>query len=277
MIRDASTNSTLMQASQGAILIADDNRTVGRLIGKILEREGHKVHHVADGAAALDALFNQPLGLALLAANLPGMNAMEVTNLYRFGSVGRRHLPILGLISAATAPILSAWIDAGLDGCIGKPIVPNELIEAVNAYIGKGDIQLQPAADPVSAAPPHGATVDARVLRDLEKLGGQGFVDEVIDQFIADASRLLPELSVSAADNDTSLFRDTIHALRSCAGNVGAVGLYKLCLASQTMTPHELLGEGSTYVARLEAEFARAAAALDRCEWRPSAPLQQAG
>ncbi len=63
-----------------------------------------------------------------------------------------------------------------------------------------------------------------RVLRDLEKLGGEDFVESVVAQFIADASRLLPELSACAEAEDTSLFRDHIHALRSCAGNVGAVG-----------------------------------------------------
>ncbi len=62
---------------------------------------------------------------------------MEVTNLYRFGSVGRQRLPILGLIGEVSATKLSAWIEAGLDGCIGKPIEPTELIEAVNAYLGR--------------------------------------------------------------------------------------------------------------------------------------------
>ncbi len=99
-------NSATKPAPAGAILIADDNRTVGRVIGKILEREGHKVRLVVDGPAALDALLNQPIQLALLAANLPGMNAMEVTNLYRFGSIGRQRLPILGLTSDVTAQTL---------------------------------------------------------------------------------------------------------------------------------------------------------------------------
>ncbi len=278
MPRAAATRSTLITCPAGsAILIAEDNRTIGRVIGKILEKEGYEVHHVANGPAALDALFNQRLNLALLEANLPGMDAMEVTNLYRFGSVGRQRLPILGLIGEVSGPMLSAWIDAGLDGCIGKPIEPTELLEAVNSCLGQSEVQPQPAARRIPEEMTQGPAVDARVLRDLEKLGGQGFVDDVIAQFAADASRLLPELSISAAAEDTSMFRDHIHALRSCAGNVGAVGLYKLCLASQAMAPRELLGNGGNYVARLEAEFTRAASALDQHEWRAAAPLQQVG
>jgi two-component system sensor histidine kinase RpfC len=175
-----------------------------------------------------------------------------------------------------SAAKLSAWIDAGLDGCIGRPIEPSELIEAVNASLGREAapqrrvVQPTPAQDPTEGPP-----IDMRVLRDLEKLGGEEFVESVVTQFIADASRILPELTASAETEDTSLFRDQIHALRSCAGNVGAVGLYKLCLASQTMAPHELVGDGGSYVARLKSEFERDISALGERGWRDDAPLAQ--
>ena len=266
----------IMPPSTGAILIADDNRTVGRVIGKILEREGHAVRLVADGPAALDALFNQPLRLALLAANLPGMNAMEVTNLYRFGSIGRRHLPILGLLNEVTAPILSAWRDAGLDGCLSKPIEPTELLEAVNASLNGSSSRSAAAEPPTESVPvPEGPAIDPRILRDLEKLGGRTFIEDVIGQFVADAARLLPDLAAAAAAGDAESFRDHIHALRSCAGNVGAIGLYKMCLAWRALGTHELAANGAECVSRLEAEFARAAAALDRCDWRERQALPE--
>lgn len=260
----------------GSVLVAEDNRTVGRVIGKILEKEGYRVQHVAEGHAALDALLNQRFDLALLDADLPGMNAMEVTNLYRFGSVGRQHLPILGLIGEMTAQRLSAWIDAGLDGCISKPIEPTELIEAINSSLGGTSNACVIGASPLAPPEPPpgvedmtlGPAIDRRVLCDLEKLGGESFIEDVISQFVADASHLLPDLSASAAAGDTDMFHDHIHALRSCAGNVGATGLYKMCLAWRALNAHELASRGAECVTRLEAEFARAASALDRSEWR---------
>jgi two-component system, sensor histidine kinase RpfC len=251
-----------------AILVGEDNRTVARVIGKILENEGHRVHAVATGPEALEALFNEPLDLALLSASLPGIDAKEVTNLYRFGSVGRQRLPILGLIGKVDPSKLTAWIEAGLDGCIGKPIEPTELIEAVDAYLGGDHVAPSRVKAPAAKVPEGSPAIDGRVLRDLEKLGGDEFIESVVAQFISDASRLMPELSAAADAEDTSLFRDHIHAMRSCAGNVGAVGLYKLCLASQTMAPRELIGDGGAYVGRLKAEFERAAAALDQRDWR---------
>lgn len=264
-----------MPQAERAILVGEDNRTVARVIGKILENEGYAVRTVATGAAALDALFNAPPDLALLDSNLPDMSAIEVTNLYRFGSTGRQRLPILGLIGDMRAPMLSAWIDAGIDGCISKPIEPTELLEAVNAYLAPGETHAKPAPRRVPEDASQGPAIDHRVLHDLEKLGGRSFVEDVIAQFAADAGRLLPELAAAAHAEDAAAFRDNIHALRSCAGNVGAVGLYKLCLASQTMTPRELVAEGADYVARLKAEFARAIEALDQHRWR-GATLQQA-
>lgn len=256
-----------------AILVGEDNRTVARVIGKILEKEGHRVYMAHTGPVALDTLLVQSFDLVLLSANLPEMDAMEVTNLYRFGSVGRRRIPILGLVGDVSAKKLSDWLEAGLDGCIGKPIEPIELLEAVNAYLGR-ETTVRPRAAPSAPADlSQSAAIDMRVLRDLEKLGGEEFVESVVAQFIADASRLLPELS---ACREAELFRDHIHAMRSCAGNVGAVALYKLCLASQTMAPHELVGDGGSYVARLKSEFERAVAALGEREWRDTAALAQA-
>ncbi|MGA3302239.1 MAG: response regulator [Methylovirgula sp.] len=277
MSNESEGQPVLAQEDGCAILLGEDNRTVARVIGKILEREGHRVHAVSTGPTALEALFGRPFDLALLSANLPEMDVMEVTNLYRFGSVGRQRIPILGLIGEVSAKKLSAWLEAGLDGCIGKPIEPIELLEAVNAYLGR---EAMPQARAKRSAPPdpgQGAAIDMRVLRDLEKLGGEDFVESVVAQFIADASRLLPELSTCPEAEDTSLFRDHIHALRSCAGNVGAVALYKLCLASQTLAPHELVGDGGSYVARLKSEFERAVSALGEREWRDAAVFARAG
>ncbi len=260
-----------------AILVGEDNRTVARVIAKILEKEGHRVYMVNTGPIALDTLLVQSFDLVLLSANLPEMDPVEVTNLYRFGSVGRRRIPILGLMGDVNAKKLSDWVEAGLDGCIGKPIEPMELIEAVNAYLGR---ESRPQERPTRSVPldsGQGPAIDMRELRDLEKLGGEDFVESVVTQFIADASRLLPELSACSEAEDTSLFRDHIHALRSCAGNVGAVALYKLCLASQTMAPHELVGDGGSYVARLKSEFERAVSALGEREWRDTAVFAQAG
>jgi two-component system sensor histidine kinase RpfC len=267
------TPAIISGQAESAILVGDDNATVSLVIGKILEKHGHKVHHVTTGPAALDALFNQHLKLGLLDANLPGMDAVEVTRLYRFGSVGRRRLPILGLIGDANGPMLSAWINAGLDGRIGKPIEPAELLEAVNSCLGRSQAPQSQSTPENPEDAVQGSTVDARVLRDLEKLGGRHFVDDVIAQFTEDASRLLPELTVAVIAEDVGVFRDHIHALRSCAGNVGAVGLYKLCLAAQAITPRELRSEGSTYVARLKSEFVRAVSTLDQHDWRGAAQL----
>jgi two-component system sensor histidine kinase RpfC len=180
------------------------------------------------------------------------------------------------MIGEMSAPMLSAWLEAGLDGCIGKPVEPTELIEAVNSCLpGAAARQLPSTARPSLVEAPQNPAIDRRVLSDLEKLGGPGFVDDIIAQFAADASRLLPELSASAAAGDAALFHDQLHALRSCAGNVGAVGLYKLCLASHAMPAHRLVNENSDYVAQLASEFDRAIAGLNQHEWRMAAPLLQ--
>lgn len=268
-------NEATTETPASVILVGEDNHTVGRVIGKILEKEGHHIHYAATGPAALDALLTLRLDLALLDADLPDLDAKEVTQLYRCRARGGQHLPILGLIGEMSGAALAAWMETGLDGCVGKPIEPIELLDAVNSCLEKAPPQPQSSlAEKASQA----ASIDPRVLCDLENLGGEEFVDDVIAQFTADAVRILPVLEDSAEAGDTSAFRDQIHALRSCAGNVGATGVYKLCLASQTMAPSELVGTGSTFVARLRSELERASDDLSARAWRSAAPpLAKAG
>ena len=178
-----------------AILLGEDNRTVARVIGKILEKEGHRVHAVAAGPTALEALFERPFDLALLSANLPEMDAMEVTNLYRFGSVGRQRIPILGLIGEVSAQN-SLGLAQGRTRRLYRQADRADRAPRSGQRLSRRGAMPQPLARTHRPwTPVQGAAIDMRVLRDLEKLGGEDFVENVVAQFIADASRLLPELS----------------------------------------------------------------------------------
>ncbi|MGH7078693.1 MAG: ATP-binding protein, partial [Acetobacteraceae bacterium] len=65
------------------ILVADDNRTNQKVIAKILERAGHSVMTVGDGEAALDALEDEPFDVVLMDVNMPKMDGLEATKLWR--------------------------------------------------------------------------------------------------------------------------------------------------------------------------------------------------
>ena len=123
--------STAAPHVRRSILIAEDNRINQKVIRKILERVGHDVTIVDNGEAALDALEQGTFDLVLMDVNMPVMNGIEATKLYRFTELGRGHTPIVALTADATVEAAERCREAGMDGCLTKPIEPAKLVEMI--------------------------------------------------------------------------------------------------------------------------------------------------
>jgi two-component system sensor histidine kinase RpfC len=255
------------------ILIADDNRTNQRVLGKILERAGHRSEVVGNGEEALDALEQKNFDLVLMDVNMPVMNGLEATKLYRFTALGLPHVPIVALTADITPEVAQRCAEAGMDACVTKPIEPSRLLEIIDSMVADkttnaaaGDEMSQPVTDiashprfrPASALP----AIDLRVLGELETLGGKAFLADLIREFINDAGVLVGKVADAAAAVDVRMFRDQAHALRSGAANIGAKGLYDLCLQWRQISEAELQLDGRRHADRLAAELERVRHAL---------------
>ena len=154
-----------------------------------------------------------------------------------------------------------------MDACITKPIEPNRLLEVIAALVpeeakaapltpGSAEIAGYPAAPPRLRAAITSA-VDVQTLDALEKLGGKGFVDELAAQFIEDGSEILDVLAEAAASGDLKAFREQLHALRSAAANIGARGIYEMCLGWRHIAPEDFAVRGEAHLKKLNEEFER--------------------
>jgi two-component system sensor histidine kinase RpfC len=253
------------------ILIADDNRTNQRVVAKILERAGHETTVVGNGEEALDALEQNAFDLVLMDVNMPVMNGLEATKLYRFTALGLPHVPIIALTADITPEVTLRCKEAGMDACLTKPIEPTRLLEVLDRMVPAGpeeaasapipavtDISSHPRFRPASTQP----AIDLKVLSELEALGGKPFLTELIREFISDAGVLVQSITEAAEAVDVRKFRDQAHALRSGAANIGAKGLYDLCLQWRQINEGELQLDGRRHAERLEAELERARSAL---------------
>jgi two-component system sensor histidine kinase RpfC len=255
-----------------SILVAEDKRTNQIVIAKILDRAGHRVTLVDNGEAALDMLEMQEFDLVLMDVNMPVMNGIEATKLYRFAALGRPHVPVVALTADATEEVARRCEEAGMDACITKPIEPNRLLEIIATLVpneGKpaqdapssAEIASYPTARPRLRAATTSA-VDVQTLNALEELGGKDFVDELAAQFIKDGSEVLDFLAEAAATGDLAAFREQLHALRSAAANIGARGIYEMCLGWRHIAPEDFAIRGEAHLKKLNEEFERVRMAL---------------
>jgi len=253
---------------QLSILVAEDNRTNQKVVAKILERAGHRAEFVNDGEAALDALAARTFDLVFMDINMPVMNGIEATKLYRFASLGQPRVPIVALTADATETVAQRCEEAGMDGCVTKPIEPNRLIELIGALVtdpARQQIAAPGIANVGLAGERNQATVgavDPDTLKELEKLGGRKFVNELAVQFVEDATDNLRHLAALMAAGNVQAVRQHLHALRSAAANIGARGIYEMCLSLRQISPQELASLGESHLLALREEFERVRSAL---------------
>lgn len=276
-----------LSARKLSILVADDNRTNQKVIGKILERAGHDVSIVDNGEQALDAMQAKAFDIALMDVNMPVLNGIEATKLHRFASLGKPRLPIVALTADATPETKQRCEEAGMDACVIKPIEPARLLNIIETIVGEkqiSDAQAFTESETVKRITSHPkfrstdtSSIDVRALTDLEALGGAKFVDELIADFIRDTESLLVELRQSARAGDVAAFREQLHAMRSGAANIGARRIYKMCLSWRHIGERELEMRGGDYLAKLAGEFEQVRDALTSyAGHRPKEVPQQA-
>jgi two-component system, sensor histidine kinase RpfC len=251
------------------ILVAEDNRTNQKVIERMLRSVGHKVTIVENGEQALDALEKQEFDVVLMDLNMPVMGGLDAIKLHRFASGGERMPRFVALTADVTEETRRQSAEAGIDAYVTKPIEVRELLSLV-------DRLTHPSAAPAEAEAPGPVVVpharrttgsppvlDHSYLERLRQLDDQdGFVPELISDFIEDAEQLLREIEVAAAARDADAFRDCAHALRSSAAHIGATAVFELCLAWRRITPAELGHHGVGYAAQLKSEFEQLRAAL---------------
>jgi two-component system sensor histidine kinase RpfC len=262
-----------------SILVAEDKRTNQIVIAKILDRAGHRVTIVDNGEAALDILEMQEFDLVLMDINMPVMNGIEATKLYRFANLDRPHVPVVALTADATEDVARRCEEAGMDACVTKPIEPNRLLEVIAALVPAAGTAIREAPSSAEASDypsrPRlhtGSAVDPHTLDALEKLGGKDFVDELASQFMADGGEILDALADAAASGDLKAFREQLHALRSAAANIGARGIYEMCLGWRHIAPEDFAIRGESHLKKLNEEFERVRMGLrDRLSGRTAA------
>ena len=266
------------------ILVVDDNQVNRMVISRILEAGGHHVTLASDGEQALDRLEDGAFDLVAMDLNMPVMDGIEATKLYRMASLDRPHLPIVALTADATAYARERALDAGMDACVTKPVDAVALLELVDSLVeGRPAVLprvvVAPAPPPPAAAAPQRAAgvLNLRMLDDLMLLGCSEFVSDVIATFISDSARHLQALQQDAVRVDARAFRDSLHALRSVASNVGAVALADLCGTWQGIEAPAIQANGPQMTEQVSEAVQAARAALLRWQSPPPVLVSRSG
>jgi signal transduction histidine kinase/ActR/RegA family two-component response regulator len=139
-------DSTLTEEGEGAaisasnlqkrlrLLVAEDNIINQKVARGLLERLGHRVDVVADGAEALTAIQNFTYDAVFMDVQMPEMDGLEATRLIRKLEPPRRNIPVIALTANTTPQEVDRCRNAGMDNHLSKPINKKSLADALAAY-----------------------------------------------------------------------------------------------------------------------------------------------
>jgi PAS domain S-box-containing protein len=115
------------------ILLAEDNAVNQHLVKGVLERNGHSVRAVWNGAEALEAIERERFDLVLMDVQMPQLDGLEATRLLRQREAVRngRRIPVVAMTAHALKGDRERCLAAGMDDYISKPIRPADLLKIV--------------------------------------------------------------------------------------------------------------------------------------------------
>lgn len=247
-------------ADRPVALVVQSSRTVQAIIERSLAKAGLQSICVQDESAARQALDATKINLLVAEAAIHESDRLAVLR----NSCRAKGIPVLALIAETT----NAPQDCHVGVSVTMPIVPDELARAALQLMARPAVEHHATHSETTPALLRELPkleiepLDARALGELEKLGGRDFVRDIVAQFVGDAAAVLASLTAAVTERDPKAFREQAHALRSCAANVGAQNVYRMCLAWRDLDAQEIAASGSQYMQMLEAEFERVRGAL---------------
>ena len=115
---------------QVEVLLAEDNAVNAAVARRLVEKAGHRVTHVWNGAEALRALEAQPYDLVLMDVQMPELDGLEATRRLRARETGTgAHQHVVAMTANAMKSDEVACREAGMDEFLTKPVDVKKLRE----------------------------------------------------------------------------------------------------------------------------------------------------
>jgi len=231
------------------ILVVEDNTVNRQVLSGILEHAGHVVKLAEGGDEALDILADEleHLDLVVLDMNMPGRSGLDVIKALRFMDTHAR-LPVIMLTADATPEAREKCLAAGADSYLTKPADARKLLEEVARLT---EMKPRRVLEPDDASTeelqacsiPSSRWLDGEQLQQLAELGGGlAFLRQLVRSFARDGRKHLSAMERHQG-GDYPAWRDSLHALKGLAVELGAISLVETCEKAESMRPFDLGSE----------------------------------
>ncbi|MFN2323645.1 MAG: ATP-binding protein [Trueperaceae bacterium] len=215
------------------VLVVEDNALNQEVAVALLQEVGLAPDVVGDGRQALEALRRQRYALVLMDVQMPVMDGLSATRELR-RDPKLRAVPVVAMTANALPGDREAYLAAGMDDVVTKPIEPDELWRALRAWLPERDEHAKPNAQEVQApahddAPPSPDALLPRHVAGLDVDRGlrftRGRADLYLDflrRFLDDQDGVPARIADALAGGEAPAAERAAHTLRGLAACLGA-------------------------------------------------------
>ncbi|WP_031431561.1 response regulator [Methylomicrobium agile] len=209
------------------ILVVEDNKVNQKVILAMLGKFRCTPDLAENGREALDKLAQKTYDLVFMDCQMPVMDGYEAARLLRNReSPLPVKTPVVALTAHAAAGEREKCLAAGMDDFLSKPIVRQELAEALARWLGDAS-SCEIMADTKSVIANDLSSPcwdEAEALKRLDN--DQELLNDMIDLFFTITPDRLLELEEALARREPAALADAAHAIKGMAGHFCADPLY---------------------------------------------------
>ena len=256
---DSGAETDLEHGQHARVLLVEDVVANRQLAKELLERAGHTVVAVSNGADAVKSIANSSCDLVLMDISMPGMDGLEATRHIRALPGPVAQVPIVAMTAHAMHGDREAYLAAGMDDYLQKPVDREQLLRVV-ANRASGAVERQQGGTAVwdeptvvtsvSARDAHVSAsverVDAATLKQLGQDTEPTLVPELVELFINDARERISRITQALEVDDMAVVDHEVHALGSSSATYGLPGVHRIarhCEEAMRNGEHELCRE----------------------------------
>lgn len=113
------------------VLVVDDDRQIGELLGQFLGSQGFRVTAVEDGGAMRRVIAGEAIGIVVLDLMLPGEDGLSLLRHLRATTT----LPVIMLTAMGSETDRVVGLELGADDYLAKPFSTRELLARIKAVL----------------------------------------------------------------------------------------------------------------------------------------------
>jgi len=198
------------------ILVAEDNEINQTIIEAILERMGHKCAFANNGVEAVESIMFEDFDLILMDIRMPELSGPAATQKIRQMPGDKGKIPIIAVTADVIADNRQSYLDAGMNGCVAKPINRADLAMAINEAFGETVNMAEAQED----KPVEKSNFDFDEI--CERLGlPEDLIIELLNKFASDYAEFPTRIQELADSDDLDGVSEVAHNLKGVSGSLG--------------------------------------------------------